>query len=49
MLPADSNLEESLNTLHYADRASKIRNKPISSQDPHAAEIAKLKQQVMQL
>ncbi|XP_063877388.1 chromosome-associated kinesin KIF4-like isoform X2 [Scylla paramamosain] len=47
--PADSNLEESLSTLRYADRARKIKNKPIINRDPQAAELAKLRQQVMQL
>ena len=41
--PADSNIEETLNTLRYADRARKIKNKPIINRDPHAAEIMRLK------
>lgn len=44
--PADSNLEESLSTLRYADRARKIKNKPIVNRDPQAAELARLRQQV---
>ena len=44
--PADSNLEETLNTLRYADRARKIKNKPIINIDPQAAELNHLKQQV---
>lgn len=44
--PADSNLEETLNTLRYADRARKIKNKPIVNVDPQAAELHHLKQQV---
>ncbi|XP_041502833.1 chromosome-associated kinesin KIF4 isoform X1 [Microtus oregoni] len=47
--PADSNLEETLNTLRYADRARKIKNKPIINIDPQAAEVNHLKQQVQQL
>ncbi|KAJ6653097.1 hypothetical protein lerEdw1_010183 [Lerista edwardsae] len=47
--PADSNLEETLNTLRYADRARKIKNKPIVNMDPQAIEITRLKQQVQQL
>ncbi|XP_021262215.1 chromosome-associated kinesin KIF4A isoform X2 [Numida meleagris] len=47
--PADSNLEETLNTLRYADRARKIKNKPIVNVDPQAAELHHLKQQVQQL
>ncbi|NWX97330.1 KIF4 protein, partial [Nothoprocta ornata] len=47
--PADSNLEETLNTLRYADRARKIKNKPIINVDPQTAELHHLKQQVQQL
>lgn len=47
--PADSNMEESLNTLRYADRARKIKNKPIVNVDPQAAELVILRQQVQQL
>ncbi|XP_066195028.1 chromosome-associated kinesin KIF4-like [Sylvia atricapilla] len=47
--PADSNLDETLNTLRYADRARRIKNKPIVNVDPHAAEVHQLKQQVQQL
>lgn len=41
--PADYNVAETLSTLRYADRARKIKNKPIINQDPHAAEINRLK------
>ena len=44
--PADSNMEETLNTLRYADRARQIKNKPIVNRDPQSAELAKLRQQV---
>lgn len=47
--PADYNYEETLSTLRYADRARKIKNKPIVNQDPKAAEIARLNQQIHQL
>ncbi|KAJ8246912.1 hypothetical protein GJAV_G00256720 [Gymnothorax javanicus] len=47
--PADSNMEETINTLRYADRARKIKNKPIINVDPRAAEMQKLKQQVQEL
>lgn len=40
--PADYNLEETVSTLRYADRAKKIKNKPIVNQDPHAAEVSRL-------
>ena len=41
--PADSNMDETITTLRYADRARKIKNKPVVNRDPHAAEICKLK------
>lgn len=44
--PADSNMEETHNTLKYADRARKIKNKPVINRDPAAAELSKLRQQV---
>ncbi|CAK6970838.1 kinesin family member 4 [Scomber scombrus] len=47
--PADSNMEETINTLRYADRARKIKNKPIVNLDPRAAEMSRLKQQVQEL
>ncbi|XP_012882619.1 PREDICTED: chromosome-associated kinesin KIF4A-like [Dipodomys ordii] len=47
--PADSNLEETLNTLRYADRARKIKNKPVINIDPQTAELNHLKQQVQEL
>ena len=31
------NLEESLNTLRYADRARSIQNRPVVNRDPGAA------------
>lgn len=39
--PADYNLEETISTLRYADRARHIRNKPIVNQDPKSAEIVR--------
>ncbi|XP_035999264.1 kinesin family member 4 [Fundulus heteroclitus] len=47
--PADSNMEETINTLRYADRARKIKNKPIVNIDPRAAEMGRLKKQVQEL
>ena len=44
--PATSNMEESLNSLRYADRARKIKNKPILNIDPKLAELNTLKEQV---
>uniref|UniRef100_H3AXC7 Kinesin family member 4 n=1 Tax=Latimeria chalumnae TaxID=7897 RepID=H3AXC7_LATCH len=47
--PADSKMEETLNTLRYADRVRKIKNKPIVNVDPQAVELQWLKQQVQEL
>ncbi|PNF43510.1 hypothetical protein B7P43_G09319 [Cryptotermes secundus] len=47
--PADYNLEETLSTLRYADRAKRIKNKPIVNQDPRSTEIARLKQHNQEL
>uniref|UniRef100_A0A673FW11 Kinesin-like protein n=1 Tax=Sinocyclocheilus rhinocerous TaxID=307959 RepID=A0A673FW11_9TELE len=47
--PADSNIEETINTLRYADRARKIKNKPILNVDPRAVEMKRLRQQVRSL
>ena len=44
--PADVNLEESLNTLRYANRARNIKNKPVVNRDPNAAQLAHLRQQL---
>ena len=47
--PADSNMEETLNTLRYADRARKIKNKPVINWDPQTAKIMQLQEHVQQL
>merc|ERR1719411_16708 len=47
--PADSNLEETISTLKYADRARKIKNKPIVNKDPRNEELSRLRNQVQQL
>jgi len=47
--PADSNIEETLNTPWYADRVKRIKNKPLVKRDPHVAEILRLKNLVAQL
>lgn len=44
--PADINREESLNTLRYADRARRIKNKPVVNRDPVAAQLSALRQQI---
>ncbi|BET02482.1 KISc [Nesidiocoris tenuis] len=43
--PADYNRDETVSTLRYADRARKIKNKPIVNQDPVSAEIARLRKE----
>ncbi|PRP83750.1 chromosome-associated kinesin KIF4-like [Planoprotostelium fungivorum] len=47
--PSDTNLEETLNTLKYADRARQIKNKPILNVDPVKMELLKLRKQVLDL
>lgn len=47
--PADYNLDETVSTLRYADRARRIRNKPIINQDAKAAEIIRLNNLVNEL
>ncbi|XP_078494283.1 chromosome-associated kinesin KIF4 isoform X1 [Ciona intestinalis] len=47
--PADSNVEETLNTLRYADRARKIKNKAVVNRDPQKAELVSLRKEVQQL
>ncbi|KAL1507337.1 hypothetical protein AB1Y20_008183 [Prymnesium parvum] len=47
--PADADLEETLNTLKYANRARQIRNKPLVVQDPVQAQLAELQELVAQL
>ena len=47
--PADTNLEETISTLRYADRARKIKNKPIINQDGKDAENAKLRREIAEL
>ncbi|XP_045537780.1 chromosome-associated kinesin KIF4 isoform X2 [Papilio machaon] len=47
--PADYNLDETVSTLRYADRARRIRNKPVINQDAKAAEIIRLNNLVNEL
>eukprot|EP00850_Spirogloea_muscicola_P022203 SM000282S10606 [mRNA] locus=s282:44313:52164:- [translate_table: standard] len=47
--PADINMEESLNTLKYANRARNIQNKPLVNRDPAAAELHRLRQQLQMM
>lgn len=47
--PAETNFEETLNTLKYASRARNIKNKPVVNRDPASQQIAALRQQVYEL
>ena len=47
--PADSNVDETVNTLRYAHRARNIKNKPIVNTDPTFTEISSLRRQLHQL
>lgn len=44
--PAMNSHEETLNTLKYADRARKIKNKAVVNLDPQTAEMARLRHEV---
>ncbi|XP_076899568.1 kinesin-like protein KIN-4C isoform X2 [Bidens hawaiensis] len=47
--PADTNAEETLNTLKYANRARNIQNKAIVNRDPVTAQMQRMKNQIEQL
>ena len=47
--PADTNFEESWNTLRYASRARNIKNTPVVNTDTNAAELLRLRTMVSQL
>ncbi|KDP41481.1 hypothetical protein JCGZ_15888 [Jatropha curcas] len=47
--PADTNAEETLNTLKYANRARNIQNKAVVNRDPMAAQIQRMRSQIEQL
>ncbi|KAJ0986665.1 hypothetical protein J5N97_005021 [Dioscorea zingiberensis] len=47
--PADSNAEETLNTLKYANRARNIQNKAVINRDPVAAQLQRMRNQLEQL
>ncbi|CAB3411081.1 unnamed protein product [Caenorhabditis bovis] len=47
--PADTNSQETLNTLRYADRAKQIKNKPIVNKNPKAEEVSYLRSQIKRL
>ncbi|EGR30958.1 kif4a protein, putative [Ichthyophthirius multifiliis] len=46
--PAESNVEESLNTIKYACRARQIRNKPVINFDANTIQMNLLKEQLME-
>ena len=47
--PADSNIEESLNTLRYADRARKIKNKPTVNRGSDKEEVLRIRKENSEL
>ena len=47
--PADTNYEETLNSLKYASRARHIKNKPVINRDPNSALIAQMRQEIFRL
>ena len=47
--PAESNFDETLNTLNYASRARKIKNKPKVNRDPNSQLIAELRMETYNL
>jgi kinesin family protein 4/21/27 len=47
--PAESNVEESLNSLKYASKAMNIKNTPIVNRDPQSALIAQLRGRIAEL
>lgn len=47
--PADYNMDETVSTLRYANRALQIKNKPVINQDPITAQISALSKEVINL
>ncbi|KAL2584801.1 hypothetical protein AAZV13_14G149800 [Glycine max] len=47
--PADTNAEETLNTLKYANRARNIQNKAVINRDPVGAQMQRMRSQIEQL
>lgn len=47
--PADTNAEETLNTLKYANRARNIQNKAIINRDPITTQMQRMRSQIEQL
>ena len=44
--PADMNVEETINSLRYAESAKKIKNKPIINEDPKDAQLRKIQEEI---
>lgn len=44
--PADYNMDETVSTLRYANRALQIKNKPVVNQDPISAQLSLLSKEV---
>mmetsp|Transcript_26758 Transcript_26758/g.64880 ORF Transcript_26758/g.64880 Transcript_26758/m.64880 type:complete len:1698 (+) Transcript_26758:95-5188(+) len=47
--PSDTNFDETLNTLKYANRARNIKNKPVINRDPMAAKIEQMSKRIKDL
>lgn len=47
--PASYNYEETLSTLRYADRAKRIKNKPVINEDPKDAKLREYQQEIEKL
>ncbi|XP_078441740.1 P-loop containing nucleoside triphosphate hydrolases superfamily protein isoform X2 [Wolffia australiana] len=47
--PADTNAEETINTLKYANRARNIQNKAVVNHDPVAAQMQRMRSEIEQL
>ncbi|KAG7588513.1 P-loop containing nucleoside triphosphate hydrolase [Arabidopsis suecica] len=47
--PADTNAEETLNTLKYANRARNIQNKAVINRDPATAQMQRMRSKIEQL
>ena len=47
--PSESNLDETMSTLRYANRAKNIKNKPRINEDPKDAMIRKMKEELVNL
>ncbi len=47
--PADSNFDETVNCLRYANRARNIKNKAVQNRDPASAEVLRLRAQLQTL